>query len=106
MAALIAAGTFVFGFALFVTVFSDYTTGDPTAAESVEFLVDNQAILRLWNIVIYIVFGIVLVPVAVALYNELTDAPMLAQLATAFGLIWAGLMFATGMVARAYRNIL
>jgi hypothetical protein len=43
IAALIAAATFVFGFALFATVLSDYTTGDPTPAESVAFLVDNQA---------------------------------------------------------------
>lgn len=50
VAALVAAATFVVGLVLFGTMLSDYTTGDPTPAESVEFLVDNQAVLRLWYI--------------------------------------------------------
>lgn len=100
VAAGVAAATFVFGFILLVTALSDYATGDPTPTESVDFLVDNAAILRLWNVVIFIVFGIALVPVCLAAYGLLKDeVPGLAQIATAFGLIWAGLVLATGMVA-------
>jgi hypothetical protein len=43
---------------LFVSLLTDYTTGDPTPAESVAFLVDNQAALYIWNLVIFIVFSI------------------------------------------------
>ena len=60
----------------------------------------DQAILYLWNFVAYVIFGTFLVVVALALYARLQEgAPALAQVATAFGLIWAGLMFASGMVA-------
>jgi hypothetical protein len=100
LAALIEAGTFVFGFALFATMLSDYTTGDPTPEESVAFVVDNRAALYAWNLVILIVFGIVLVPLVLALYERLkSGAPALAQTATAFGVIWAGLVLAAGMIA-------
>lgn len=99
-AALVAASTFVFGLVLFATVLADYTTGDPTPAESVAFLADHQAVLRLWNAIIFIVFGVALVPVALTLFHHLkAAAPVLAHTATAFGIIWAGLVLATGMVA-------
>jgi hypothetical protein len=99
VAALIAAGTFVFGFVLFATSLSDYTTGDPTPAESVTFLVANQTVLYIWNFVILIVFGIALTPLVLALYERLwVGAPMLAPTAAAFGIIWAGLVIAAGMI--------
>lgn len=98
--ALAAASTFIFGFILFGTALTDYTSGDPTPAESVAFLVDNQSILRLWNIVIYVVFGIALVPLVLALHDLLkSQRQAISQIGAAFGLIWVGLVIATGMVA-------
>jgi hypothetical protein len=100
IAAFVAAATFVFGIALFATTLTDYTTGDPTPEESVAFLVDHQAALYIWNLVIFIVFGIALVPVVLALRERLkTRSPSVAQAAGAFGLIWAGLVLAAGMVS-------
>jgi hypothetical protein len=100
IAALVAAATFVFGFALFATVLGDYTTGDPSPAESVAFLVDNEAVLYLWNAVILIVFGVVLVPLVLALHERVRPgAGTLAPVATAFGIVWAGLVIAAGMIA-------
>lgn len=100
IAALIEAATFVFGIAMFVTVLSDYTSGDPTPGESAAFLVENQAALYIWNLIIFIVFGLALVPLVLALHERLkTDSPALAQASTAFGLIWGGLVLAAGMVS-------
>ena len=45
------------------------------------------------------VFGIFLVVLALALYERLkAGSPAMVQTATAFGLIWAGLVIASGMV--------
>lgn len=100
LASLVAAATFLFGIAMFATMLTDYTTGDPTPGESVAFLVDNQAALYIWNVVIFIVFGIALVPVVLALHQRLRDrSPALAHAAAGFGLIWAGLVLAAGMVS-------
>lgn len=99
IAALVEAATFIFGIAMFITVLSDYTSGDPTPGESVAFLVDNQAALYVWNLIIFIVFGIALVPLVLALHERLkTGSPALAQASVAFGLIWGGLVLAAGMV--------
>lgn len=44
-------------------------------------------------LIAYVVFGIFLVVLALALYERLkAGAPAMAQTATAFGLIWAGLV--------------
>ena len=100
VAALSAAATFVFGFALFATMLSDYMSGDPSPGESVAFLADHEAALYVWNLVIFIVFGVVLVPLVLALHERVqSGAPFLARAALAFGLIWAGLVIAAGMIA-------
>lgn len=98
IAALVEAATFVVGIGLFATVLSDYATGDPTPAESVSFLVGHQGALRAWYLVTLIVFGIALVPLALAVHRRIRDAGGLAQTATAFGIVWSGLVLATGMI--------
>ena len=96
--ALVAAATFVFGIALFATSLSDYTSGDPTPAESVDFLVGHQTTLFVWYLVIFVVFGVAIIPLARALHRRLVDvSPQLADIGAVFAYIWAGLMFATGM---------
>ena len=98
--ALVAAATFVFGIALFVTSLSDYTSGNPTPADSVEFLVGHQAALFAWYLVVFLVFGVAIVPLARALHRRLADvSPQLADIGAVFAYIWAGLMFATGMIS-------
>jgi len=100
VAALVEAATIVVGIGLFATMLSDYATGDPTPGESVEFLVDNEAALYIWQLITLIVFSIVLVPLTLALHERLkAGSPALTQTATAFGLIWAGLLLAGGMIA-------
>ncbi len=97
---LIAAATFVFGIALFVSSLSDYTDPDATPAESVDFLVGHQTTLFVWHLVIFLVFGVAIIPLARALHGWLSDvSPQLADVGAVFAYIWAGLMFATGMIS-------
>ena len=98
--ALTAAATFVFGIALFVTSLSDYTNTDATPAESVDFLIGHQTTLFVWYFVIFLVFGLAIIPLARALHGRLVDvSPQLADIGAVFAYIWAGLMFATGMIS-------
>jgi hypothetical protein len=98
-AALLAAGTFFYGIAMFATIFADYTDPDATPAESVDFLVGHQGALLAWYIGIFIVFGAALVPLGLALRQRLADAPILANTSMVFAGIWATLMYATGMIS-------
>ncbi|UCC88050.1 MAG: DUF4386 family protein [Anaerolineales bacterium] len=95
VSALIAAATWVFGMVLLFTVLAPFATGDVDPG----FLADNQAIIYVWNITIYLVFGVLLVVLLLALHERLkAGAPALVGTATAFGLIWAAVVFASGMV--------
>ncbi len=97
---LVAAAAFIFGIALMVTSLSDYATGDLTNAESVTFMLDHQGTFYLWYLVIFLVFGVAIMPLARSLHRRLVDIrPELADLGAVFAYIWAGLMFATGMTS-------
>lgn len=102
VAALIMAATFVVGIAVFLGVLAPagYFDAGVEPAQKTAILMDNQAITSLSYLIAFVVFGIFLVVLSLALYERLKNgAPALAQIATAFGLIWAGLVIASGMVA-------
>ena len=100
IAALIEAATFVVGFGLLFTLLAPMATGELDPGQTVAFAAEHQAVIQLWNLIIYVVFGIVLVVLALALHARLrSGAPTLMPIATAFRLIWAGLVIASGMVA-------
>ena len=98
LSALIAAVLYVTGFALFMTVL-DFT-GDGGLAQRITFIAENQFAFYLAYLLIYVVFGVVLVVIAMALHELLeSKSPTIMKLATVFGLIWAGLVIASGMIA-------
>lgn len=99
IAALILALTLVVGLGMFATVLSDFTTGDFEASDSVAFIADHEALMYVWNTITLVVFGVVFVILALALHDRLRGtAPVLSRASAAFGLIWAGLLVAGGMV--------
>ncbi|MFO7537525.1 MAG: hypothetical protein R6X32_05640 [Chloroflexota bacterium] len=102
VAALITAATFIAGFGLLFTLLvpAGYFAAEVDPLQNVAFLADNQAIMYIWYLIIYVIFGLFLVVLSLALHERLqAGSPALAQIATAFGLIWAGLVIASGMVA-------
>jgi len=70
---------------------------DPT--EQVDLLVDHQLGLHLMYLVAYVAFGLVLAVLALGLHDRLArSAPAAARVATAIGVIWAGMLVASGVV--------
>jgi len=70
---------------------------DAAPEQYLKFLSENQAIVYVWNLISYWGAAITLVIMVLALYQRLKDnSPALAQIAAAFGLIWAGLIIASG----------
>jgi hypothetical protein len=99
-AAIVEAIAYIVGFAAMASVFNAGDVSHWTPVQKLAFLLDRQALFQLWNIGIYVVFGIALVVLAAALNETLkTKAPAMMQVATALGLIWAGLVIASGMLA-------
>lgn len=102
IAALYQAAAFLIGFWVYFTVLGParYGAADVPAIRHVAFLADRQALLTAWNLVIYIAFGGFLVVLALTLRDRLeAGARGLANVGAAFGLIWAALVIASGMIA-------
>jgi hypothetical protein len=98
IAALYCAAAYVFAIVGYLLIVGD--VGDVDPLEQVAILVDNQAFLYVLNLFVYIVFGVFLAILALALYERLkAGSPALMQIATAIGLFWACLLIASGMVA-------
>jgi Domain of unknown function (DUF4386) len=100
LAALYLAAAFVVAMPYFL-VFVKYP-GVVDPVEKVALLVGNHASMRVMYLITYVIFGIVLAVLALALYARLRDgAPTLTQTATAVGLLWAVVLVATGMIFNA-----
>ena len=97
LAALYEAAAYVLGIVFFFFVVDYAGVVDPV--QKVVLLANNQAAMTIMNLIIYVVFGVVLVVLALALYERLkAGSPAMGQAATIFGLTWAVLVFASGFI--------
>jgi hypothetical protein len=99
-AALYLAVAYLLGIAIFLVVLDYPSITDP--AQKVALLVERQMVIFSTNLLMYVFFGVVLIVLSLALYDRLkSGAPAIMQAATALGIIWAGSLIASGMVANA-----
>ena len=100
IAALIGAATNLFALVTYITLLEPKGYGSDDPGQIVAFLADNQAIMRVWYIIIYLVFGVGLIFLSLALYERLkAGSPALAQAVTTFGLIYAVLVIVIGTLS-------
>lgn len=98
-AAIVEAAAYGFGIAVAFSALAAFMGGTLDPIETVAFIADHYALMYVWNAVIYLLFGVALVVLVIALHQRLEGAPPgLVHTATAFGLVWAGLVLASGMV--------
>ena len=99
-AALYLAAAYLIGLVLFIVVLDYPSITDP--AQKVALNVDKQMVIFSTNLLMYVFFGLFLIILSLALYDRLkVGAPAIMQVATAIGIIWAGSLIASGMVANA-----
>ncbi len=102
VAGLIAAGTYLFGFVMLLAVLAPagYSLGGDDMIAQAKFLSENQFAMYMWNLGIWIINSFALVILAIALHAKVVEkSPAFSQVATAFALIWAGLILGSGMVS-------
>src|SRR3972149_1916052 len=99
-AALYLAVAYLIGMVIFLVVLDYPSITDP--AQKVALLVEMQMVTFSTNLLMYVFFGVFLIVLSLALYDRLkSGAPAIMQAATAIGIIWAGSLIASGMVANA-----
>jgi hypothetical protein len=95
LAALLHAAAYVVGMILGLTLM--FPLLDAAPDQYLKFLAESQTLVYVWNLIAYWGSAISLVIMVLALYERLKDnAPALAQTSAAFGLIWVGLIIASG----------
>jgi hypothetical protein len=98
VAALLEAAIYISAF-IFFGAFWEFPV-DADAAQKLAFLADNQVVLSIVNLTMYVLFGFLLAVLVLALHDQLkVSAPVLSQFAAVFGVIWVGLVIASGMIA-------
>jgi Domain of unknown function (DUF4386) len=100
IAALIGAATNLFALVTLLTLLEPKGYGSDDPGQIVAFLADNQALMRVWYQIIFLVFGVSMIFLSLALYERLkAGLPALAQAVTNFGLIYAVLVIVIGALS-------
>ena len=96
-AALYEALAYIIGIVGFVAVVNISENADPL--QKVAAIVENQGVLSMLYLIVYVAWGAMLVVLSLALHERLQGhKSAVARTATAFGIIWAVLVIASGMI--------
>ncbi len=97
IAAVINGVAYIVGIGMVLTMLAPFIAA--SQSERIAFMLEHQTLLALWYLVIYLVAGVWMVPLAIALHNRMQQAaPTLMQVTTAMGIIWATTILASGML--------
>ncbi len=100
IAALYMAISHLIGIVIFLGVLDYLNISD--LAQKLAMNIEKQTIIFSTNLLMYVFFGFALIVLSLALYDRMkSGAPALMQVGTAIGIIWAGSLIASGMVANA-----
>lgn len=88
---------YIAAFVYFGAFFSYPASGSP--ADKMRFLADHQLAVSAVYFSIYVLFGVLLAILVVGLHEMLKGAsPLIAPVASVFGVVWVGLVIASGMI--------
>lgn len=99
IAAIIAAATYLFAIGLAGSLLKPMTDPGLGFQGYMAFLSANTTLVFLWHFCMYLVNGCCLVVLVLALFERLKDAsPVLARIASIFGLTWTAFVFLSGLI--------
>ncbi len=97
IAAHYEAAAYIVGMIVFIFMID--LSSAVTPVEKVELLVDNQTVLYTMHLLVFVMFSPFLVILSLALYERLKSHSLaMMQTATVFGMIWACVVVAAGMI--------
>ena len=97
IASIYEALAYIGGMAFFMGVLDYMGTANPESR--MRLVIENLAAISAMNIFIYVIFGFMLLVLVFALNERWKDyGPSLLKVATASGIIWAGVVIASGMI--------
>jgi hypothetical protein len=96
---IIEASLYIFGFTILFSILQPTMDETKTGLDKLKFIIDNKSIYQTWILFIYVLFGIVLVPLTVAINENFKEQTTIwTKITPVFGFIWSGLVIASGMI--------
>lgn len=100
MGALVGATTNLFALVIYATLLVPNGFGSDNLGQIATFLANNQVFMHVFDIIIYLVFGVSMIFLSLGLHERLkTGSTVLAQAVTTFGLIYAVLVIVAGTLS-------
>ena len=97
IAALYEAAAYIVGMVGFLLLVDVSGVVDPV--QKVALMADNLAFLYIMHLIVYVVWGVFMVVLSLALYERLkVGSPAIVQTATVFGIFWACVIITSGMI--------
>ncbi|MEM9824077.1 MAG: hypothetical protein AAF985_23530 [Bacteroidota bacterium] len=99
IAGILEAILYIIGMAflfLFLSPVMEETSSD---LEKLSFILENKALFQIWHLLIYVLFGLLLLPLTVAINQQFKTESLIAnQVTPVLGFIWSGLVISSGMI--------
>jgi hypothetical protein len=100
IAALICAATYLLAMGLAATLLTPMFDNALPYNQFIAFYLPHQSLVFVWHFTMYLVNGTFLALLMLALYQHLkTNAPALSLVSACFGLLWTGMVFASGFIS-------
>jgi hypothetical protein len=100
IAALICAATYLLAMGLAATFLTPMFDNALPYNQFIAFYLPHQSLVFVWHFTMYLVNGTFLALLMLALYQHLkTNAPALSLVSACFGLLWTGMVFASGFIS-------
>jgi len=97
--AIVLGFIYIVAFVIYGAVL-EFPDSNAIATEKLKFLSDNYHILFITNFISYVLFGMLLAVLVVSTHQRIKDYfPNFSQLTSVFGIIWVGLVIASGMIS-------
>ena len=97
--AIVLGFIYIVAFVIYGAVL-EFPDSNAIATEKLKFLSDNYHILFITNFISYVLFGVLLAVLVVSTHQRIKDYfPIFSQLTSVFGIIWVGLVIASGMIS-------
>lgn len=95
--AIIAGIIYITGFVMLMTIMTPLAESFTDIHAKLHYLLDHQILFQSWILLIYVLFGLILVFVVQGV--SYLASSWLSDAGAIFGYIWSGLVIASGMVA-------
>lgn len=94
---IVLAIIYIIGFIGLLSLSSSVPTQNLSGQERLSFLFDHKLTLQLWYLLIYVLFGILLIPLS-SILKTFYSRTILPTMIAIFGYIWASFVLASGFI--------